>query len=252
MNNSAKGVGGRQDLTKSTLPETLFNVVPLKDFFFVELPEKIGRRVYSEGSATIFITGGNNPIFGPAFKSMDGTAKYAVDTEQLADGLIRVHKEKSFKGKDGDSVSAKYESTGRFDRNRGLLLDSAAVFTHQLGAGPFPAVKITLQLLEGDALMKAFEQAKKDWALLPSGLDPVEYRRIRLEIDKPERYKSVDELKAGMTVAYFAEDHWYQAKVDGIYSEYKVGIRLDGSKEDLTVHPGQLAAIPADKTPAKK
>jgi hypothetical protein len=253
MNSSAKSVGGRPDFTKSTLPETLFNAVPLKEFFFVELPDKPGGKIRSEGGAMIWLTGGQNPLFGPNFKTMDGTAKYSVETEELPDGLIRIRKEKSFKDKDRGSVWAKYESTARFDRKRGLLIDSDAVFTHQLSAVPNPPVKITLRLLEGDAVAKAFEQAKKDWLLLPAGLDPAEFRRIRLDLDKAEHFKSVDDVKAGMTVAYLGDDrHWYQAKVDGIYSEYKVGIRMDGSKEDFTVHPGQLAAVPAEKTPAKK
>lgn len=252
MTNSAKSVGGRPDFTKSTLPETLFNSVPLKEFFFVELPNNPGGRVSHDGSATIFLSGGGNPLLGPTLKSMDGTSRYVVETEPLADGLIRIRKEKSFKSKEGSSVWAKYESTSRLDRKRGLLLDSDAVFTHQLGGPANPPVKITLRLLEGDALVQAFEQAKKDWTLLPAGLDPMEFRRSRLELAKPERFKSVDSLKAGMTVAYFADDnHWYQAKVDTIHSEYKVGIRLAGSNEEVTVHPGQLAVLAGATIPKK-
>ncbi len=253
VDTSAHNVGGKKDLTVSTLPQSLFGTVPLKEFFFIELPDKAGQKVGQSGSAMGSITGPPGGI-GAGLRLVKGESKYEVATEALSDDLVRVRKEKSFRATEGAPMSVRYLCVGRFDRKRGLLTEADATFSWESGPEKGGPIKMSIRLLDGDDLKAAYDQSVKDFAKLPDILDPFEFRRVRFTPEKDlERVKSAKELKPGLVVAHFHdhEHQWYLAKVVEVFTDTKVTIRLSGSGEEMEVHPGTLMIPPADKLPKK-
>jgi len=151
-------------------------------------------------------------------------------------------------------MSLRYVSESRFDTARGLLLDTNAICTSDSGGGGRPpTVKITIRLLVGQELTRAIDRANADWSSRPKGFDPVELKRIRLDVKNLPRFNSPSEAKPGMVVAHFSDSdyHVYLAEVVEVVSQrqYQVKIRYRGSGEVMVVHSALLAIPPAGKVP---
>src|SRR5262249_19908606 len=153
---------------------------------------------------------------------------------------VEIKKERSFRGKDKPPTALWYRSTSRIDRSRGLMVDSSGA--SETEEGP---VTVRIHLLEGDELKQAVDQANSDWADRPAEIDPVEFRRVRINIDSPRHFKSSSEVKPSMAVAIFRDDDrkWYLGQVLEVVKpgRNEIRIRYQGSNEEKVVQLGNLA-----------
>jgi len=242
-------VSGRKETVYGPLPTMLQELLPLKKLFFVELP--FGRKdtYVNSGTANLWLTkqGG---FLGPTIQTTRGYLELNVKAEPDTGGSVKLTKDRSFRTTQGPKQEWKYQGTSRFDADRGLILATDGTYTDDDTKHP---LKVTVRLLEGADFDKALKQSAADVARRPPEQDPVEERRVRVDLKSPTRFKSGDDLKRGSVVAHLMGDYqWYLADVVEIVSKHKVAIRLRGSKEEKDVHPGELAHPPADKASKKK
>jgi hypothetical protein len=235
---SGQRLSGRADHNERGLPDSLRLLITPRRLLFVELPATVTGRYGSGGSVWVTL---NSP--NPSNRIVN---------------FKRVLKERSVHTTEGPPREWRFTSVSRFDRQRGLLLDTEAAYHRVEDGNEAEPVKINVRLLEGEELQQAYAQAQADWKLLPPGMEPKEFRRVRLNWtwrDNPQPHqvalKSADQATPGLVVAYYSPelDCYCLAEVVEVLSEHKVKIRYRGSGEELDVHPGALAIPPADKLP---
>jgi hypothetical protein len=271
---SGRRLGGKDDYNEEGLPDSLTALVMPRQLFFVELPLWFtDRPLVSESNAMLWTS--SHPVFNPAEgrsplaigapatlsslglqnQMIEGREMSSLQAEPLSPTLVRIRKQRGFRSKEGPLREMRYEGTSRFDRERGLVLDTEATYTRNDGGTPEP-VRISVRLLEGDDLKRAVASSREDWSRLPRELDPIEYRRVRLDVKDLPRLKSAQGLQPGTAVAHFrgssfkdGDNRWYLAEVVEVIDAYKLKVRYRGSDEVAEAHPGQLAIAPALKNP---
>lgn len=245
--------GGNGGSNESTLPTFFTELVDPTELIFPPLPRSITGRLHEKSSATLWRS---NSIGGvaPGISIIDGTQTRTVESTPLSDSLVQVRTERSFTSKEARPLTWRYVATSRFDRGRGLLLDTSAQATEDSGGKP-TSITIKIRLLEGEELNRAVDQANKDWVGHPAELEPLELARVPLDVKSLPRLKSATDTKPGMAVAHFRDDtlQWYLVDVLEVVSErtQEVKIRYRGSREVLVVPAGQLAIPPAGIGPAR-
>jgi hypothetical protein len=243
----------KDELNVKRLPGELHLFTKPSHLVFVELPKRVGNQSRWEGTSSLFETR-TGSLLGPTFSSTKGRETNLTRSEPESGSIYRIIKEKGFRTTEGTPREWQYQSTSRFDKNRGLVLSTEATLTQEENGQKSASVKISVCVLDGGELARARSQAETDRARMPAELEPLELKRVRLDLKSASRFKSGNDLKPGMAVAHFlsagrgyGDNHWYHADVLDVLTDYKVKVRLRGSKEEFDVHPGELALLPADK-----
>jgi hypothetical protein len=243
----------KDDLNVKRLPGELHLFTKPSHLVFVELPKRVGNQSSWEGTASLFETrtGG---LLGPTFSSIKGRETNVTRSELESGSIYRITRGKGFRSTEGTPREWRYQSTSRFDKNRGVVLSTEATLAQEEKGQKVASVKISVRVLDGEELARARSQAETDRARMPAELEPLELKRVRLDMKNASRFKSANDLKPGMTVAHFlsagghgGDNHWYHADVLNVLTDYKVKVRLRGSKEEFEVHPGELALLPVGK-----
>jgi hypothetical protein len=262
---SASGtVGGKADYNDAALPDFLTTLVKPKELIFTELPVSATGSHTKEGPAWLWpkpsggqgLGSGSALPVGPMVKMIDGRETRVLRASLQSNSVVRIHRERAFRGKEAPAMSLRFVSDSLFDRDRGLVLETTATCTSDPAGGSKPTeVKISVRLLEGETLKRAISQANADWTGRPQELDPIELRRVRLNVTDLPRFQSPREARPGMVVAYFSDDdnRCYLAEVVEVVSEkhYEVRIRYRGSQEVVVVHSAKLAIPPPDQVSTK-
>lgn len=240
-------VSGKEDYKQTVLPVFLTTLIKPRELFFPELTASISGVRSQESKSSLWLTMSSGTILGNTVKQIEGKEKRLLRAKPLTGSLVELHKERGFRGNDSPPTVLSYASTSRFDRDRGLMVDSSAMSDTEEGP-----VTVQIRLLEGEELKQAVDQANIDWADRPSEVDAFELRRVAVKLDSPRRLSTPADARPGMIVAHNRDgNHWYLAQVVEVVDarRYKVKIRYRGSDEVLEVHPGELAVAPAGKTP---
>jgi hypothetical protein len=221
---------GKEDVNAKALPghfETL-NLKP-KRLIFPEMPRTLPGVDDSSGSASLFVTFAPRPVLTLAFGALDGKATRTRHADPIEPSLARLTHEVEFQTNASvkPRVNLVYRSVARFDRDLGRLRDCDSTFRQEQDGGRSMVATARVRLLEGDALRKAYARALADWQDRPEALEPVEFRRIRVDPFLPTHLESTRDATAGLALFHLrgtsqghhdADNKYYLVEVLGLDS----------------------------------
>ena len=259
------GSVGKEDVNAKALPgyfETLD--LKLKRLIFPDMPRTLPGVDDSSGSASLFVRFAPRPVLALAFGVLDGKASRTKHADPIEPPLVRLTHEVVFQTNPSvkPRVNIVYRSVVRFDRDLGRVRDCHSTFRQEQDGVGTVVGTVHVRLLEGDALRKAYALALSDWQGRPEVLEPVEFRRIRIDPFLPTHLESARDAVPGLAVFhlrgtsqghYDADNKYYLAEVLELDSsnDGQVKIRYKGSDEVFSVRPQTLAFPPSAEHPAR-